>query len=106
MKNYPACKEIILIPIGKSCFLVSAHIPDKQEKSILIIHQTKTIHCMQKQCRDQARGRLGRNSRPRGRNFALNGTQGEVGVSLKKKKKIFFLGRLIFILSPHKCKLW
>ena len=29
--------------------------------------------------RDQARGRLGRNSRPRGRNFALNGTQGEVG---------------------------
>ena len=40
--------------------------------------------------RDQARGRQGRNSRPRGRNFALNGTQGEVGVSLKKKKKNFF----------------
>ena len=39
---------------------------------------------------DQARGRLGRNSRPRGRNFALNGTQGEVGVSLKKKKIFFF----------------
>ena len=38
--------------------------------------------------RDQARGRLGR--RPGGRNFALNGTQGEVGVSLKKKKKKFF----------------
>ena len=61
--------------------------------------------------RDQARGRLGRNGRPGGRNFALNGTQGEVGVSLKKKKKFFFfffffLGRLIFILSPHKCKLW
>ena len=69
--------------------------------------------------RDQARGRFGRNSRPRGRNFALNGTQGEVGVSLKKKKKkkkkknfffffffFFFLGRLIFILSPQKCKLW
>ena len=37
--------------------------------------------------RDQARGRLGRNSRPRGRNFALNGTKGEVGVFLKKKKK-------------------
>ena len=37
--------------------------------------------------RDQARGRLGRNSRTRGQNFALNGTQGEVGVSLKKKKK-------------------
>ena len=31
--------------------------------------------------RDQARGQLGRNSRPRGRNFALNGTQGEVEVS-------------------------
>ena len=61
----------------------------------------------QHQGRDEARGRLGRNSRPRGRNFALNGTQGEVGVSLKKKKKFFFfLGRLIFILSPHKCKLW
>ena len=40
--------------------------------------------------RDQARGRLGRNSRPRGRNFALNGTRGEVGVSLKKKKFFFF----------------
>ena len=41
--------------------------------------------------RDQARGRLVRNGRPGGRNFALNGTQGEVGVSLKKKKKnIFF----------------
>ena len=31
-----------------------------------------------------------RNGRPGGRNFALNGTQGEVGVSLKKKKKNFF----------------
>ena len=40
--------------------------------------------------RDQARGRIGRNSRPRGRNFALNGTQGEVGVSLKEKKFFFF----------------
>ena len=56
--------------------------------------------------RDQARGRLGRNSRPRGRNFALNGNQGEVRVSLKKKKKFFFLGTLIFILFPHTCKLW
>ena len=37
--------------------------------------------------RDQARWRLGGNGRHRGRNFALNGTQGEVGVSLKKKKK-------------------
>ena len=26
--------------------------------------------------------------------------------SLPKKKKKNFLGRLIFILSPHKCKLW
>ena len=66
------------------------------------------------QIRDQARGRIGRNGRPGGRNFALNGTQGEVGVSLKKKKKkkkiffffFFFLGSLIFNLSPHKCKLW
>ena len=43
--------------------------------------------------RDQARGQLGRNSCPRGRIFALNGTQGEVGVSLKKKKKFFFFFR-------------
>ena len=34
--------------------------------------------------RDQARGRLGLNSGHRGQSFALNGTQGEVGVSLKK----------------------
>ena len=47
--------------------------------------------------RDQARGRLGRNCRPRGRNFALNGTQGEVGVSLKKKKNFF----LIFFRETH-----
>ena len=40
--------------------------------------------------RDQARGRLGRKSHPRGRNFALNGTQGEVGVSLKRKNMISF----------------
>ena len=40
--------------------------------------------------RDQARGRLGRNNCSRGRNFALNGTQGEVGVSLKKKNFFFF----------------
>ena len=39
--------------------------------------------------RDQARGRLGQNSCSRGRNFALNGTQGEVGVSLKKKNFFF-----------------
>ena len=35
--------------------------------------------------RDQARGRLVQNSPPRGQNFVLNGTRGEVGVSLKKK---------------------
>ena len=66
------------------------------------------VQYLQDLLRDQARGRLGRNSRPRGRNFALNGTQREVGVSLKKKNFFFFffLGRLIFILSPHKCKLW
>ena len=29
-------------------------------------------------------GQLGRNSHPRGRKLTLNGTQGEVGVSLKK----------------------
>ena len=36
--------------------------------------------------RDQSRGRLGQNSRPRGRTFALNGTQGEVGLP----KNFFF----------------
>ena len=54
--------------------------------------------------RDQARGRLGRDSRPRGRNFALNGSQGEVGVSLQKKKKkknIIFLGGDSFSISHH-----
>ena len=54
--------------------------------------------------RNQARGRLGRNGRPGGRNFALNGTQGEVGVSLKKKKKkkkkkIFFF--FFFFRETH-----
>ena len=50
--------------------------------------------------RDQARGRLGRNGRPGGQNFALNGTQGEVGVSLKKKKKkIFFF--FFFFRETH-----
>ena len=47
--------------------------------------------------RDQARERQGRKSRPRGRNFALNGTQGEVEVSLKKEKKIF----LFFFRETH-----
>ena len=54
------------------------------EPSTLMIYQL-----MGRLIRDQARGRLGPNSRPRGRNFALNGTQGEVGVSLKKKKFFF-----------------
>ena len=49
--------------------------------------------------REEARGRLGRNSRPKGQNFAPNGSQEEVRVSLKKK-------RLIFILSPQRPKLW
>ena len=54
--------------------------------------------------RDQARGRLGRNGHPGGRNFALNGTQGEVGVSLKKKKKkkiIFFFKGDSFSFCHH-----
>ena len=52
--------------------------------------------------RDQARGRIGRNSRPRARNFALNGTKGEVGVSLKKKKKkIFFFFFFFFFRETH-----
>ena len=50
--------------------------------------------------RDQARGRLGRNSRHRGRNFTLNGTQGEVGVSLKKKKKKKFFFFFFIIRQP------
>ena len=54
------------------------------------ILNSETILKLLTSVRDQARGRLGQNSRPRGQNFALNGTQGEVGVSLKKKKKIFF----------------
>ena len=68
-----------------------------EHKYIKLIRSWKNFHQIEANankiiCRDQARGRLGRNSRPRGRNFALNGTQGEVGVSLKKKKKkkIFF----------------
>ena len=44
-----------------------------------------------------AGNKLGRNSRPRGRNFALKWAKGEVGVSLKKK--LFFFR--IFIQSPH-----
>ena len=66
-------------------------IPKLLEKLLTDLkHQLKQIKSLN---RDQARGRLGRNGRPRGRNFALNGTQGEVRVSLKKKKKkkkIFF----------------
>ena len=50
--------------------------------------------------RDQARGRLGRNSRPSGRNFALNGG---VGVSLKKYIYIyiFFLYGDSFSFCHH-----
>ena len=63
----------------------------------------KKCKLMDHNIRDQARGRLGRNSRPRGRNFALNGTQGEVGVSLKKKKKknFFFFFFFFFIRETH-----
>ena len=56
--------------------------------SVICGNPDKVFQVFWKIYRDQARGRLGRNSRPRDRNFALNGTQGEVGVSLKKKKKI------------------
>ena len=48
-------------------------------------------------------GGLGQNGHPRGRNFALNETQGEVGVSLKKF--FFWVGGGNFILSPDKCKI-
>ena len=51
----------------------------------------------------QSGNKLGANSPTRGRNLALNGTQGEVGVSMQF---FFFLGRLIYILTPHNRKLW
>ena len=54
--------------------------------------------------RDQARGRFGRNSRPRGRNFALNWAQGEVGVSLKKKNFFFFFCFVLEFSSNHSTK--
>ena len=40
--------------------------------------------------RDQARRQLGQNSHPRGRNVALNGTQGEVGVCFFKGDSFSF----------------
>ena len=46
--------------------------------------------CEQQRCRP-ASTFVQSGQQARGRSFALNGTQGEVGVSLKKK----FLGRLI-----------
>ena len=70
----------------------------KKRTSLLMQSEYTTI------IRVQARGRLGRNSRPRGRNFALNGTQGEVGVSLKKKKKknfFFFFFFFFFFRETH-----
>ena len=85
-----------------TCSLSLSKCPQQHWKQVI-------LKCKSLLNRDQARGRLGRNSRPRGPNFVLNGTQGEVGVSLKKNKNFiffFFLWRLIFILSPHKCKLW
>ena len=58
--------------------------------------------------RDQARGRLGRNSCPWGQNLALNWAQGEVGVSLKKKKKknFFFFNFHLICTQLHTHKLW
>ena len=50
-----------------------------------------------------SKNKLGGKSLHMDRNFALNGTPGEVGVSLKKN---FFLELLFFILSAHKHKLW
>ena len=35
------------------------------------------------------RGQLGQSGRPRGQTFALNGPQGEVGVSPPQKKQFF-----------------
>ena len=43
--------------------------------------------------RDQARGLLGRNSHPRGRNFALNGTRVKWESPLKRKRIFFFFFR-------------
>ena len=60
---------------------------DSHRMTILGLRQDMLLYKSRWYNRDQARGRLGRNGRPGGRNFALNGTQGEVGVSLKKKKK-------------------
>ena len=40
--------------------------------------------------RGPVRGRFGRNTRPRGRNFALYWSKGESGSLPKKKKKTFF----------------
>ena len=78
-------------------FMLNSH---KQE--IENLHKYKNSN----KCTGNKLGGTRSNSRPRGRNFTLNGTQGEGGVSLKKKKKHFFLGGLIFILSLHKCNLW
>ena len=41
--------------------------------------------------KDQARGRFGQNNHHKGRNFALDSAQGEVGVSPPPKKFFFFL---------------
>ena len=69
-------------------------VPNDYPVKLLLNHKNEGLNA-----RDQARGRLGRNSRPSGRNFALNGTQGEVGVSLKKKKKNFFF--FFFFSETH-----
>ena len=52
----------------------------------------KYFSCLCEPCR----GQLEQNSHPVGRNYVLNGMEGEVGVSLKKIKKSFFWGATHF----------
>ena len=49
----------------------------------------------------QFEGDLGENTRPRGRNFALYCSQGEVGVSLKKQFFFFFFFFFKFSSRQH-----
>ena len=86
------CQLLFFISFYK-LFQISKHQTNLAELTI------SKIRYVIPKTRDQARGRLGRNGRPGGRNFALNGTQGEVGVSLKKKKKNFFF--FFFFRETH-----
>ena len=72
---------MMMVYIPEDCFCMTVPDPYRQNLDALFLYFKNG---------NQARGRLGRYSSPRGRNFALNGTQGEVGVSLKKKKNFFF----------------